>query len=135
MIDNRTVGDVLLKMECDNRRLLRSLINIKMETAKITGNSTRTNCPNCGAPITGPFCKYCDTVFGISETEKVLAARENLNKYRRFQANDELYQKAINAITNYGHKIEFTSEEVDYINALMRIANLTASEARRLRGI
>ena len=23
-----------------------------------------TNCPNCGAPITKPVCKYCGTVFG-----------------------------------------------------------------------
>ena len=22
-----------------------------------------TNCPNCGAPVTGPRCEYCDTVF------------------------------------------------------------------------
>ena len=22
-----------------------------------------TNCPNCGAPITGPRCEYCGTVF------------------------------------------------------------------------
>lgn len=22
-----------------------------------------TNCPNCGAPIVGPKCEYCDTVF------------------------------------------------------------------------
>ena len=70
MSGNRTVGDVLLKMECDNRRMLRSLINIKMETAKITGKPISTNCPNCGAPITGPFCEYCETVFDISETKK-----------------------------------------------------------------
>ena len=35
MSGNRTVGDVLLKMECDNRRMLRSLINIKMEDTRI----------------------------------------------------------------------------------------------------
>lgn len=23
----------------------------------------RTNCPNCGAPVTGPSCPYCDTRF------------------------------------------------------------------------
>ena len=22
-----------------------------------------TNCPNCGAPITGAKCEYCETVF------------------------------------------------------------------------
>lgn len=22
-----------------------------------------TNCPNCGAPITGDACEYCETIF------------------------------------------------------------------------
>ena len=135
MSDNKTIGDVLLEIECDNKRMLRSLMDIKMKTAKTTGNSARTNCPNCGAPITGPFCEYCGTVFDISETKKVLAARENINACLRFQANEELYQKAIDAVATYGHKHVMTSEEVDYVNAMMRTANLTASEARRLRGI
>ena len=40
---------------------------------------TPTNCPNCGAPITGPKCEYCGTVFnydmaptfGMTEQEAV----------------------------------------------------------------
>lgn len=70
MSGNRTVGDVLLKMECDNREMLRSLIDIEMKTAKITRDPIIANCPNCGAPIAGPFCEYCGTIFDISETKK-----------------------------------------------------------------
>ena len=91
MRGNRTVGDVLLEMECDNRRMLRSLINIKMEASKITGNPTSTNCPNCGAPIAGPICEYCETVFDISETKKILA----------FKENERIYKKAMDAMLEY----------------------------------
>lgn len=27
-----------------------------------------TNCPNCGAVITGPQCEYCGTVFETAKT-------------------------------------------------------------------
>lgn len=33
-----------------------------MMTAKIK-EQKMTNCPNCGAPITGEKCEYCGTVF------------------------------------------------------------------------
>jgi rRNA maturation protein Nop10 len=26
-----------------------------------------SNCPNCGAPITGPECEYCGTTFHVSK--------------------------------------------------------------------
>lgn len=29
-----------------------------------------TNCPNCGAPIVGPKCEYCDTVFEVPESAR-----------------------------------------------------------------
>ena len=28
-----------------------------------------TNCPNCGAPIKGPECEYCGTIFGHRLTD------------------------------------------------------------------
>ena len=28
------------------------------------------NCPNCGAPITGPKCEYCGTVFEHKPNEE-----------------------------------------------------------------
>lgn len=125
MSSNRTVGDVLLKMECDNREMLRSLIDIKMETTKITGNPTSTNCPNCGAPIAGPFCEYCGTIFDSDYSQRI-------NKRR---CNDELYNRVNGALERYSHKLEFTSEDVDCINAIMRITNLAASEIRGFSGI
>lgn len=29
-----------------------------------------TNCPNCAAPITGPKCEYCGTVFNLPEIDR-----------------------------------------------------------------
>lgn len=33
-----------------------------------------TNCPNCGAPITGTNCEYCGTVFHPEEERRRIAA-------------------------------------------------------------
>ena len=94
MSGNRTVGDVLLKMECDNRRMLRSLINIKMEASKITGNPTSTNCPNCGAPIAKSQCEYCGTVFAdLAEQEA------EMERLRKEQARLQI--QALNAIMQF----------------------------------
>ena len=32
-------------------------------TARAPKAQVMTNCPNCGAPITGPRCEYCGTQF------------------------------------------------------------------------
>ena len=125
MSGSRTVGDVILKMECDNRRMLRSLIDIQMETAKITGNPTSTNCPNCGAPITGPFCEYCGTIFDSDYSQRISKRKHN----------DELCNRIMGTLESYSHKLEFTSEEVERIHAMARITNLAVSKERRLRGI
>ena len=37
-----------------------------------------TNCPNCGAPITGIQCEYCGTVFHDDEYNKLLAKQAAL---------------------------------------------------------
>lgn len=29
------------------------------------------NCPNCGAPITGPICEYCGSVLNNGEAERI----------------------------------------------------------------
>lgn len=84
-----------------------------------------SNCPNCGAPIVGPSCEYCGTVFYL----------DHLKQLTRRRSDAETYNKVVKKLESYSCRLEFTSEEVDHINTLMRIANLTASEARRLRGI
>jgi len=30
---------------------------------------SKTNCPNCGAVITGAMCEYCGTVFNLETVE------------------------------------------------------------------
>lgn len=81
-----------------------------------------TNCPNCGAPITGRQCEYCGTMFSFSEAklcsqndilgmhknaERLLAsgvitaneARE-LCGFDRIKLN-KLYEDAIRAMRDY----------------------------------
>lgn len=40
-----------------------------------------TNCPNCGAVITGPICEYCDTRFPWFDESKYVPA-ENYKAYQ-----------------------------------------------------
>lgn len=64
-----------------------------------------TNCPNCGAPITGYRCEYCDTVFNISkgillleENELLLAKTKHLHDVTTMQ---DLYESALQAMRRY----------------------------------
>ena len=50
-----------------------------------------TNCPNCGAPITGDHCEYCGTVF-VDVQELIRENQVRLN---------ELYMDAIKPMRNY----------------------------------
>ena len=34
-----------------------------------------TNCPNCGAPITGDKCEYCGTVFRMPDFQEIREKR------------------------------------------------------------
>ena len=65
-----------------------------------------TNCPNCGAPITGPECEYCGTWFPELErtTEAEIKARTKTladQEYIRW-----LYEDAISAMRSYANREE-----------------------------
>lgn len=51
------------------------------------------NCPNCGAPITGPKCEYCGTVFWDRRKELI----ENTVTLQMQIANTNCLQKCIEA--------------------------------------
>ena len=59
-----------------------------------------TNCPNCGAVITGPTCEYCGTVFSNHTSEVIQIKIENdlLKQHIRMQ---QLYEDALNAMRKY----------------------------------
>ena len=56
-----------------------------------------TNCPNCGAPITGDQCEYCRTIFRDIriEVEKITLKQELLVSSKM---TEELYANTIKAI-------------------------------------
>lgn len=77
-----------------------------------------TNCPNCGAPIVGWRCEYCDTVFDISKRDQCL------HEISLLEAKTRCLQDAI------------VLQDV-YNTALlaMRSYALTPNEARELVGL
>lgn len=81
-----------------------------------------TNCPNCGAPITGPKCEYCGTVF--PERIYSIKARTMLEleaeHLKRNMAVEKLYESAIFAMRAYSSGI-FTYNEAREHVGLPRI--------------
>lgn len=64
-----------------------------------------TNCPNCGAVITGPICEYCDTRFEWARQDyvKVDGLRaENIYITNQIELR-ELYANALAAMRNYAY--------------------------------
>lgn len=59
------------------------------------------NCPNCGAPITGWRCEYCETVFDISETEEINLVKAKIQYLRDTNTIRYLYEDAIRAMRDY----------------------------------
>lgn len=61
-----------------------------------------TNCPNCGAVITGPQCEYCGTRFPnyISPKKNIRHLIENSITIQK------LYEEALMAMRAYSYKLE-----------------------------
>ena len=78
----------------------------------------KTNCPNCGAPITGPKCEYCDTIF-IDEKKEAIAECCNhmcdcsgsliikMKELWSAEKTKELYEEAIKAMKKYSERKRF----------------------------
>lgn len=67
-----------------------------------------SNCPNCGAPISGYKCEYCGTVFDMSEEERLRLESELLlaktNYLNNVMTVRNLYEDAIRAMKRYGRQ-------------------------------
>ena len=80
-----------------------------------------TNCPNCGAPITGWRCEYCETVFDISKKTK-LETEINLVEAKTKSLNNSnmlmrLYEEGIRAMIDYSGQ---ATERKRYIEQELR---------------
>lgn len=47
-----------------------------------------TNCPNCAAPITGPVCEYCGTVFNKPSVGTVVYTTDNIPYLTLYTPNE-----------------------------------------------
>lgn len=66
-----------------------------------------TNCPNCGAVITGPKCEYCGTVFKFEPVQHTSVCELMIDSKRIANAvkMEELYASALKAMRNYGRYV------------------------------
>lgn len=112
--ESETVSDVFEKMEQDQLDTLKSLI----EQGIMSPNEYRQkiglkpidtiepieieelpqNCPNCGAPVFGPVCPYCDTRFIHKAKPDANLLQVKLESTKRIE---ELYEEAIKAFKSY----------------------------------
>lgn len=58
-----------------------------------------TNCPNCGAPITGRRCEYCETVFPEYRDTKIETLRSENKAITYSMFVNNLYANAIKSMT------------------------------------
>ena len=58
---------------------------------------TMTNCPNCGAPIRGYKCEYCETVFSQPKAE-IKIIQEKSSFLKRIILLEEYYNNTIKAM-------------------------------------
>lgn len=71
------------------------------------------NCPNCGAPKTGPICEYCGSVLDQAEidrqeqelAEKQRQYEELLRRWQQSVINAELNQPIMNRMNYYNHEL------------------------------
>jgi hypothetical protein len=65
-----------------------------------------TNCPNCGAPITGPICEYCGTMFEQKDPAVRLgiSTQESLEAIQRFA-------EAVNGASNAFNQLAISRNE------------------------
>jgi predicted amidophosphoribosyltransferase len=59
-----------------------------------------TNCPNCGAPITGSRCEYCGTVFKFNNDRISKLKMEN-QVLQNLIVTNELYRRALDDMRRY----------------------------------
>ena len=59
-----------------------------------------TNCPNCGAPITGSRCEYCGTIFSPQEKPKQMTLPSELEYLLHLTSQQSLRDQINMANTN-----------------------------------
>lgn len=107
LYESWTLQDTLNRMIEEEIKDAKKLIDDTSETS-IDSIPKPLLCPNCGAPLHGHKCEYCDTEF-IFTTKSELQDRYNAglisaNEYRKLiglSRMDELYSQAIQAFRHY----------------------------------
>ena len=108
--------------------LVDQTIHEEQEAPKV--NVQLTNCPNCGAVITGPICEYCDTRFPWFDESKYVSKEtherlsKKLDSISKFQRDNGLM---IDGIVG--------PNTLCAIKAQLSFGYITINEARELCGL
>jgi hypothetical protein len=93
-----TLQDTLNRMIEEEIKDAKKLINDVPEIS-IDSIPKPLLCPNCGAPLHGHICEYCDTEFIRTPEESM--AQIKLHLFEEQRKVEELYQSAIKAFRHY----------------------------------
>ena len=74
-----------------------------------------TNCPNCGAVITGYRCEYCDTVFSESLVEEDELCKLVHDYSKGLDERLNYYNELIADMHRLEDKMKFTFDIVDFV--------------------
>lgn len=77
-----------------------------------------TNCPNCGAPITGYRCEYCDTAFPEHKTEEDELSRTVSDYCDNLDAWEEDYKRMVLDLRTLADECNRVNKFIDWPGTL-----------------
>ena len=88
----KTVGDILDEMRRSQEEIMKNLLESMRQP--LSEKPVALICPNCGAPLRGNKCEYCDSEF-IFEPKTVHFDKKSMKQ------QEALYKQAIKAFREY----------------------------------
>lgn len=59
------------------------------------------SCPNCGAPVKGEVCEYCDSVFSHTPVESIVKIQTEIDALAFSERMENIYGDSIRAIRRF----------------------------------
>lgn len=102
---NRIASDIASSVRPTNVDALITVTTSPETSAQETVSTYNalTNCPNCGAPITGSKCEYCGTVFKDIQRE-IYSLQMDTKALASALRTQELFSEAIKAMGSYVYR-------------------------------
>lgn len=59
------------------------------------------SCPNCGAPVKGEVCEYCDSVFSHTPVESIVKIQTEIDALTFSERMTNIYNESILAMRRF----------------------------------